>query len=357
MAGTSGSLIQSLGLQPAIDIQNRQSQQLAQNVVNKGTLDGLRVTSKARRRHNIFSTVGSLLGAAGGAIATGGSPQGAAVGAKLGGELGGAASGVSSNVGAKGEVAQGIQQGFQLADTLVSFGKQIKANKAAGKSKKFKQDVGILKDLKDQKLYTDESINSAINSSDLSKLKVSNSSINITDVQKKSADKQRDFVLKNESYIIPKSAITSAEEVFTLLDSDNPISDNTAVFKMARAAQGPGVLTENDLKPFKGSQALNDQLVRIGEKIKTGKLSKRDRDYLRQASNTIHRAAARNLNAFVQRESDFVLNKEGMTSEQLSIYFEPLKREIPELFTIKPETDPIINNIDLDDGYELIGEF
>ena len=140
MAQTSTSLIQSLGLQPTLDRRQREAEQLGQARVLEGKVEAQRVFSRARQKKSTFQTIGALLGAAGGAIATGGSPQGASAGAKVGGAIGGGACGVSSNVGPTGEAAEGISAGLGLATSF----SEAAANRGAKESSKLSRSKDLL---------------------------------------------------------------------------------------------------------------------------------------------------------------------------------------------------------------------
>ena len=109
MAGTSRSLISSLGLEGIINQRQREAEQLGRASALKGRVEAEKIKSRARGRAGTFQTIGALLGAVGGAVV--GGPQGAALGAKAGQKIGGAVSGVNPNISEQSAESQMITDG------------------------------------------------------------------------------------------------------------------------------------------------------------------------------------------------------------------------------------------------------
>ena len=88
------------------------------------------------------------------------------------------------------------------------------------------------------------------------------------------------------------SDLATVKSVLGKVDT-NPVEGAVAIYKLARVAQGAGVLSENDIRPFGGSTALNARLEQIIETAKTGKLTEANKAYLAETYNTLLSAQSR----------------------------------------------------------------
>jgi hypothetical protein len=64
------------------------------------------------------------------------------------------------------------------------------------------------------------------------------------------------------------------------LEEGNPIADSSARFAVAKAIQGGGVLTDQDIKQLGGSTELKNRVAKAYERAATGKMTGIDRNYM-----------------------------------------------------------------------------
>ena len=87
------NLVSALNLGDVLAQREKETQMLVQNELLKGKLGAEKENTKARQQRGIFETVGTIIGAAGGAFIGQGNPMAIEMGAKAGQTLGGALSG------------------------------------------------------------------------------------------------------------------------------------------------------------------------------------------------------------------------------------------------------------------------
>lgn len=93
----------------------------------------------------------------------------------------------------------------------------------------------------------------------------------------------RDFrqtVLSDKTYQGARSAYDTASSVMELLKSHNPIADNAVKGLLPRLLREVGNLSEYEQKRWGGSEAINAQLNQIITTWNTGKISKKNREFL-----------------------------------------------------------------------------
>ena len=83
------------------------------------------------------------------------------------------------------------------------------------------------------------------------------------------------------------SAVEHAKTAKAMLDSNNPLADNSIGTFMARATGEVGNLTEAEREPFGGSMALADRIQRVSKKLATGKIPDEDREFIKQLATTL----------------------------------------------------------------------
>lgn len=112
-----------------------------------------------------------------------------------------------------------------------------------------------------------------------------------TDVYKKNADTLR-----------------FAGTLKSLIQENNPISLEMAKSELAKAAEGGGKLTNEDVERLGGSRALKDQARRFAYLQKTGKsLTPKDRNYMMRVAQILEERARKNLSGSIMGlEQDFI---------------------------------------------------
>lgn len=106
------------------------------------------------------------------------------------------------------------------------------------------------------------------------------------------------------------------------LAAGNPIGDKSVMGFMARASGEVGALTEEDKRPFGGSQALNERMKQFAENAKTGKFTEDNRKLIHQLLTTYENVHKRNMQAAKSRVAKRAMaiaqtGKYNLTEEQV----------------------------------------
>ena len=86
------------------------------------------------------------------------------------------------------------------------------------------------------------------------------------------AEKQRMF--KNDEIDKDNQIIKASEELFTLLDADQGVTDKSSIEKYARMLQPTGILTDNDLAKIGGSPDVANRIRDAFSLMKDGTRSR-----------------------------------------------------------------------------------
>ena len=350
------NLVQSLGLNPAINEQVRRGEISAQNILREAELDSARkralTTQKInqnirekREKSGLFQVIGAAVGTVGGALL--GGPTGASLGAKAGQQVGAAVSGVSPQVGSGlgGQAASAIGVG---ADLFAGF-QGLKEQKAANKRKKFAEDTGLLKDLKGTKSYTDESIQRAIDNADLGDLEVKDEVLNQFDSdQQKVLRDSRKEIRKDSFYKSNKDAYDSADAISGLIKTGNPVAQEAGIVKLARATLGGGVLTDRDVDRFGGSSAVDDRFNRIKEKALKGTLTSADKKFVLDTAKLLKTRASNNVNRFVDDEIESLSIIQNIDKDRLNPILGNMRitAQAPEKIEAPAPVTPTFNSVE-----------
>jgi hypothetical protein len=164
------------------------------------------------------------------------------------------------------------------------------------------------------------------------------SSIRLIDPEKVSSSKKSIF----DRYKVADqdSIMESSQDLNTLLASDNPIADVSAVEKFARILQPEGLLTEDDINRAGGSKGLVDRLGRAYEELKTGKLSTEARNDLEEVAGLFMKIASERKYLNVEKSINEVAKKYDARPEDIrERFFSEDLRNIPadQLKRIKGE--------------------
>lgn len=143
------------------------------------------------------------------------------------------------------------------------------------------------------------------------------------EAQKKRLNEIQGDFEKKPTYKEATDKLMVAAEVDTLLDTGNPISQQIAKTKVARIANGVGVLTDKDVERVNGSQDLISKAKRIYERSMTGELLPEDINDLREvvsafklhAQNQLKKEAER----FAEQKSSYVDMTKGDIYKSLNI--------------------------------------
>lgn len=86
-------------------------------------------------------------------------------------------------------------------------------------------------------------------------------------------------------------AAEQAGQVVDLLNSNNPLADNTIPTFMARASGEVGNLSEADKKPFGGAQSLSARIKQATEQMNSGTLTPENREFVGRLAETMSKHA------------------------------------------------------------------
>jgi len=131
---------------------------------------------------------------------------------------------------------------------------------------------------------------------------------------------------KKDGYQNAKIKLESAQEINALLNTGSPISENIAKTKVARIANGVGVLTDKDVDRVGGSQDVISNAKRVFERANTGKMLAEDVRDLKEITRVFEAIAKENLKLeaerFAKQKSSYV----NMTQQQIieSLNIQPL---------------------------------
>jgi hypothetical protein len=100
-----------------------------------------------------------------------------------------------------------------------------------------------------------------------------------------------------------RDSLDEADKFLKLINLKQPIADSVALFKLARLAQGAGVLTQQDVDAVSGSRSWKETVKQIFETKKSGKLTKTNRKNMlalvkllkKEATNKIKKGARSHL--------------------------------------------------------------
>ena len=317
--GAGTNLTSSLGLDRAIEQKRQQSEQEAAVIRQQGQVDAQRIVADAeksqRRKSSLFQTIGAIAGAGAGFIA--GGPAGASMGAGIGKSAGSFVSGGK----------QADSPGADAVSAIAGFSGKLDAARAAtevAKLKNFSTEVDAFSDLSKAGIYTPASIKKAISDKDISGLEPSSK------LKESFTSDHQDVLFKRKDKLATASkearqGVVLSDQVLRLLDSDNPVADEAAITALARAINGPGVLTQQDRDPFGGSTAIAARFARFIEGGKTGKIDEKNRAYIKDLAGLMRSTSEFQLNNMVDEAAGDVSNITGLSSDKIAPIFDPAR--------------------------------
>lgn len=194
-------------------------------------------------------------------------------------------------------------------------------------TEKLKAKFGIAKDFSED--FTMESIDSAIKSKDLSKLKPKSLTegrlFNESELKVLNPFVEK-FQMKTE-FKDARDAFNKANDVKNLLGKDeiNPVADSAAIAKLARVITGPGVLTESDKASVVGDKSLLTEFTRVIKKAKDGIILDKDRQWMIKASDLMQEKASLDLNNFLNSQSDSFSIRNTIDRERIDKVVDPFR--------------------------------
>lgn len=97
----------------------------------------------------------------------------------------------------------------------------------------------------------------------------------------------------NNDSVVKKyaGAEEASGQVIDLLNSDNPLADNSIPTFVARASGEVGNLSEADKKPFGGSKALSERLSATAKELSEGRITDNNRAFIAKLADTMSQHA------------------------------------------------------------------
>lgn len=111
------------------------------------------------------------------------------------------------------------------------------------------------------------------------------STIRLIEPKEIMAEKQRMF--KNDEIDKDNQIIKASEELFTLLDADQGITDKSSIEKYARMLQPTGILTDNDLARIGGSPDVANRIRDAFSLMKDGTMSPENEEMIKEAAELL----------------------------------------------------------------------
>lgn len=100
-------------------------------------------------------------------------------------------------------------------------------------------------------------------------------------------DKLQTNFNKDKVGMAANEGLAAANMAESLLDNDSPIADSAIKRQLARLSGEVGVMTDQDVASFGGSQAIKDKLSQSIKMMTDGKLTKQNKDYMRKLIDTM----------------------------------------------------------------------
>jgi hypothetical protein len=112
-------------------------------------------------------------------------------------------------------------------------------------------------------------------------------------------------------------ALDSASTMREMLLSNNPVADSAVPTFAARATGEVGNLTDEERKPYGGSQAIHRRLAALAKKASTGKLTDADRKDLMNLSTLFETAAQRNIRRHQEKVGKQLASNLGVSEDEV----------------------------------------
>jgi hypothetical protein len=108
----------------------------------------------------------------------------------------------------------------------------------------------------------------------------------------------------NKDKVVQKAneQIAAADNIVSLVNSNNPIGHAAVPTFMARAAGEVGALTEADKAPFGGTKALTGRIQQVISDYSSGKLTPENKKFILDLTGTLKKSAAKNIENVAKRE-------------------------------------------------------
>ena len=117
----------------------------------------------------------------------------------------------------------------------------------------------------------------------------------------------------------------SASIARDILDSSNPIGDQSIGVFMARASGEVGNLAQQEQAQYGGSKALTARLQRSIERNLTGKLDEEDRQFIKDLATTMETSSLKNLDRIARlRAKQFSKANKSLSENELYSIFHPM---------------------------------
>lgn len=273
MAGTSRSLISSLGLEDIINQRQREAEQLGRASALQGRVEAEKIKRRARGRAGTFQTIGALLGTAGGAVlgsAFGMPTQGASLGAKAGQKIGGAVSGVNPDISGNSAESQMITDG---AGFVANFNSLLENKKNQQRQIEFQNRQQDFQERKfDEGLSFEKS--KFENSKNQSSLNDEIKKVNLA-LSKQKLNKAKEKNKKQSGFQGTIDALDALEELSPQLTDTGLTIANTAINSLR------GKLGDDAISAFETASILGAK--QLATAFENGRLSDKDQEVYRSA--------------------------------------------------------------------------
>ncbi len=113
------------------------------------------------------------------------------------------------------------------------------------------------------------------------------------------------------------AALDSSDTMIELLDSGNPIADQSVQTFAVKASGEVGNLTKDERRPYGSSQAIHRRLAAYASKAATGRLTDADRKDLRQLAELFASSAKRNVRRHQEQVGKQIAANLGVKPEQV----------------------------------------
>jgi hypothetical protein len=115
----------------------------------------------------------------------------------------------------------------------------------------------------------------------------------------------------------------ASSTIIELLDSKNPVADNSIPTFMARASGEVGNLSEADKAPFGGSAAITNKINQITQKAMTGALTDDNRKFVRDLAVLMGKSAQRRRSSVAKKYAKTYSKAHKIPEEDIMLMLDP----------------------------------
>lgn len=122
-----------------------------------------------------------------------------------------------------------------------------------------------------------------------------------------------------------RDGLNAAEQFLTAIRLNNPVSDQFAIFKLAKTADDGGRLSDQDVERFGGSKALGAQIRQVKETAKTGQLTDANRRFMTEIAMSMIK---HNQDKIEKRAKSYAKRRSKVIGVDIYEYIKPEKRKV-----------------------------